>query len=275
MGHEATVRSIPAAQIYRVETLQMLKRIVFVILFSLALAFLISQKQSFIQIIDHPISQVNVSGHFTNLSDRDIQEKLSSVIGTGFLVADLDALKAEVELLPWVYRTTVTRVWPGEIQLAIEEQVAVSYWNQVSFVNSEGVVFTPSSISQSLALPLLVGLSENSSAKRVEMLGTLDYLQQQMKVFGLSVNELELKPRGVWELTFKNGISVALGEFDEKSKSGLQALDSKLERVGKVFSTGAGLEINNIERIDARYPNGVAIKWKEMALLDSTKSYRK
>ena len=53
-----------------------------------------------------------------------------------------------------------------------------------------------------------------------------------------------------------------MGEISLNDRLGEQTLMAKLERVGKVFSSHAGLDAQNIRRIDARYPNGVAIKWR-------------
>jgi cell division protein FtsQ len=62
-------------------------------------------------------------------------------------------------------------------------------------------------------------------------------------------------------MNLSNGVAVAMGEIRLSDREGQQTLDAKLERVGKVFSARASIETKNISRIDARYPNGVAIKW--------------
>jgi len=276
--HDATARTVIAEQVgaisgdtvYRAETVYMLKRVAFVVALLSALAFLLSQKASLIQAIDHPISKIQVSGEFKNLNRENVQSELASIHGMGFLAVNLDKVKTRVESLPWVYRATVTRVWPGEIQLTVVEQEAVSYWNQNSLLNSQGDVFTPKVRGVTIALPVLIGAKNSSAQMRIEMFNMFSYLQEQIQVYGVNINQMELKSRGVWDMTLKNGISVALGNLDSSSKMGLDNLDAKLERVGKIFSARAGVQIEGIERIDARYPNGVAIKWKDKIATSKT-----
>jgi len=269
--HEATARTVIAEQVgaisvdttYRAETVYMLKRVIFVIALLSALVFLLSQKASLIQVIDHPVSKIQVSGEFNNLSRETVQSELASIHGEGFLAVNLDEVKARVESLPWVYRATVTRVWPGEIQLTVFEQEAVSYWNENSLLNSQGDVFTPEVRGIPTELPILIGAKVSSAHMRIEMFNMFSYLQEQIQVYGVNISQMELKSRGVWDMTLKNGISIALGNLDSSNKTGLENLDAKLERVGMIFSARAGIQIGSIERIDARYPNGVAIKWKD------------
>jgi cell division protein FtsQ len=276
MSHDAAVTSvgqgagsISSVEIYRDEAALILKRIAMTVILAIVIAFLLSNKASVLQVIDHPISSVKVSGDLTFLKQETVEHSLSALMGSGFLMADLDEIKKTVELLPWVHQATVSRIWPGEIRLLLSEQVAVGYWNDTSFINADGDVFTPEKIGSDvvdglIGLPLLVGANEYGREKRLRMLNTLSYIQNGLQQYGLGLTQLELEPRNVWDLKLSNGIGIAIGELDMVSASGLQTLETKIERIGTVFSARAGIEINNIERIDARYPNGVAIKWKAL-----------
>ena len=183
---------------------------------------------------------------------------MPTVIGSSFLMADLDGIKAKMEALPWVDYATVTRVWPSGIDLKIKEQVAVSYWNDEAFINKNGVIFQPEYVDKKLSLPVLFGVSDKSPALRIEMLAVLARLQVLLNQYKLGIAELELKPRGVWDVLLDNGISVALGA---------QPLEEKVHRLGAVFTQRSGIDLENVKRIDARYPNGVAVEWKEQIML--------
>jgi cell division protein FtsQ len=142
--------------------------------------------------------------------------------------------------------------------LEVEEQVAVSYWNHASFINNKGVVFKPDYVDENLDLPILLGINDKSPTTRIEMLAVLKRLQVLLNEYELSVVQLELKPRGVWDILLENGISVALGA---------QPLEDKVHRLGAIFSQGSGIDLATVKRIDARYPNGVAVEWKEKIML--------
>jgi len=271
MSHEAAVRSVSqgvsADQLYRAESMRLLKRIMFVVMVLTVLLVLQNQKAVLIQLVDHPIAQLKVKGEFKSLKAEQVRGSLSGVIGSGFLMTDLLRIKARVEQLPWVHSAMVKRVWPGEIQLTVQEQVPVSYWNQNSFINAQGHVFSPKAIDLNFELPQLVGVNELHSEQRIEMLKLLGHINSEIKQYGVSVQELELKSRGVWEAQLNNKIQVALGVIHGVDNRQEKKLNAKLERVGKIFTNGQRIELDQIEKIDARYPNGVAIKWKKVSLV--------
>jgi len=278
MSHEAAVRTVSQGvstdQLYRAESMQLLKRIMFVVMVLSVLLVLLNQKAALIQLVDHPISQLKVEGEFKSLKAEQISDALSGVIGSGFLMVDLLQIKARVEQLPWVHSAMVKRVWPGEIQLTVQEQEPVSYWNQDSFLNAQGHIFSPEYLNLNFKLPKLVGVKELHAARRIEMLTVLEHINSEIKQYGVSVQTLELNPRGVWEAQLNNDIQVALGVIHGVDNSQDKKLNAKLERVGKIFTNGQRIELDQIEKIDARYPNGVAIKWKKVSLVAGANASR-
>ncbi|MFT5716734.1 MAG: cell division protein FtsQ [Oleiphilaceae bacterium] len=235
-----------------------LKRVLFVLALLVVLLIVTSQKQWFLELIDHEITTINVEGELRNVTRIQIEQALPELIGSSFLMADLGGIKVKTEALPWVDYATVTRVWPSGMILEVEEQVAVSYWNHASFINNKGVVFKPDYVDENLDLPILLGINDKSPTTRIEMLAVLKRLQVLLNEYELSVVQLELKPRGVWDILLENGISVALGA---------QPLEDKVHRLGAIFSQGSGIDLATVKRIDARYPNGVAVEWKEKIML--------
>ncbi len=238
--------------------LGVMKRVLFVLVLLTITLILTSQKQWFLQLVDHEIKQISVKGDLYNLTPKQVEKALPALIGSSFLTADLDSIKAQVEELPWVNHVTVTRVWPSDIVLTIKEQVAASYWNSNAFLSKEGEIFQPENVDVNLGLPVLLGANDDKPSVRIGMLSVLAHLKTLLAEYKLGVVELELKPRGVWDVLLNNGISVSLGA---------QPLDEKIHRLGTVFTKGAGIDFANIKRIDARYPNGVAVEWKEPIML--------
>lgn len=245
------------------ETVQMLKRVLTFMVICIALTVLITKRDVLLQVIDHPVSSIKVTGAFSYLKEAEVTQTLGDLVGAGFIATDLQDIQSRVEALPWVNDATVSRVWPGEVKLLINEQVAVSQWNNDGLLNAQGLVFNPVDISTDLrSLPKLIGSESFSADKKNMMLSTLTILQDGLSGYGLNVSVLELKPRNVWNMTLSNGIAVSMGEIKLNELEGRQAFEAKLERLGKVFSTASNIDTTNIARIDARYPNGVAIKWR-------------
>jgi len=216
-----------------------------------------TQRQFLLALVDHNIVEIKVFGELNHLSSKQIESRLETYLQTSFLTADLQQLKADVESLPWVYRSTVSRVWPGKISVSVEEQVAVAYWNAGAYLNALGDIFTPAKFVIAGEMPRLSGPESSEQHVRAEMLETLKDLQVLLQAYDLRAAQLQLKPRGVWDVTLDNGILIALGQLP---------FESKIERLGAVLSNASGDAIDRIEEVDARYPNGVAIKWKEIVV---------
>jgi cell division protein FtsQ len=50
---------------------------------------------------------------------------------------------------------------------------------------------------------------------------------------------------------------------------GRDEIAEKIRRLVIVWQSGLSLQSDSIETIDLRYPNGLAVSWKESALADS------
>jgi len=98
--------------------------------------------------------------------------------------------------------------------------------------------------------------------ERQEILNLLAYIQNELAVFKLQIVSLEQGLRGDWVLQLDNGIKVILGKVDLLSNE-LRSLDNKLERVGKLLMNEAVVKIETIQSLDTRYPNGIAVEWKD------------
>lgn len=249
-------------ELARKHFMRMMKRSIFVLVLLLTLVVLINEKHRLVLMFDHPIEKVSVSGALTYQDSDALKEHVGHFVGQGFLSADLERVKQHVESLPWVYQATVSRVWPGEIKATIEEQIAVGYWNSVGLINGEGALFLPDVIPQDLVLPRLQYEHISNDAERLEMYQLFNYIQQELSVFSLQVLSLTQEARGTWELTLSNGIDVVLGHINQQDDSKI-ALDDKLERVGKLLNGKNDISPDKINRLDTRYPNGIAVQWND------------
>ncbi len=249
-------------ELAREHLMRTVKRSVLVLILLVMAVVLINEKQNIIKLIDHPIERMTVVGQFSHLDSEMLKEHVSHFIGEGFLSADLETVKRYVELLPWVYQARVSRVWPGEIHILIEEQTAVSYWNDEGFINAQGQLFIPLKVDTKMPIPALSYQGTLDDKDRVEMYMLFKYIEHELQLSNLEAVQLKQSLRGAWEVTLANGIEVALGHID-LSHDNKKALDDKLERVGKLFMAKSNIALENIEKLDTRYPNGIAVQWKD------------
>jgi cell division protein FtsQ len=64
---------------------------------------------------------------------------------------------------------------------------------------------------------------------------------------------LELTPYFTWKLRLDNGMMLQLGHKD---------ILTRLAHFVKVYPKIVGSRVADIEYVDLRYPNGVAVRWK-------------
>ena len=89
--------------------LNSLKRVLFVLAMLAVLLVVNAQKQWFLQLIDHEITTINVESELKHVTQVQIEQILPGVIGSSFLMADLEGIKLKIEALPWVSDATVDR----------------------------------------------------------------------------------------------------------------------------------------------------------------------
>ena len=87
-----------------------------------------------------PLTRVDLKGDFEKTSKAELEAALPRISGN-FFAADLAEVRAGVERLPWVRHVAVRRVWPGRLEISIEEHVALARWGDDALVNTYGETF--------------------------------------------------------------------------------------------------------------------------------------
>lgn len=193
-----------------------------------------------------PIRVIEVHGELHHHSSQLLQRTISDRLRGGILTADLGALKAAAEQLPWVGRASLRRVWPDRLQVQIEEHRPIARWNADGLVTAEGVVFHPDSSSIPPGLPLLEG--DDKRAPEVAR----RYLEwrERLALVAHLIDTLAVDARGDWRLRLVNGIDLRLGTGPVEER-----LARFIETLQQIEAAGRPL------MVDMRYSNGFAVKW--------------
>jgi cell division protein FtsQ len=194
-----------------------------------------------------PVSQVVLRGELKNTSAAQIEAALPRLAGNGagnFFAVNLAEVRAAVERLPWVRRVSVRRVWPGGLEVSIEEHVALARWGDDRLVNTYGEAF---SAKTAATLPSFVAPGGTSAevARRYrsfsEILAPLD----------TRVERIVLSPRHAWQLRLANGLHVMLGRDADLA-------EARLRQFVEVYP-----KTKPHEYVDLRYPNGFAVRTRD------------
>jgi len=201
-------------------------------------------------LMDRPIDSVVINGAFERVSAMQVKQALEPHVRTGFLSADLEAMRTDVVAIPWVSRATVRRRWPGVIELGVTEEEAVACWGSAGLLNADGRLFVTEAAHVPAELPRLSG--PDGSEARVAAL-YFD-IERRLEQRGLAAVRLALDARGAWTFELSNGIRVRLGG---------ESLGQRLTRFFAALDGVVAPRVAEIEYVDMRYTNGFAIGWRD------------
>ncbi|MGC8520509.1 MAG: cell division protein FtsQ/DivIB [Steroidobacteraceae bacterium] len=206
--------------------------------------------------LNRPIRDVRVSGSFEHVTPPAVERAVAAQAeGSGILTVNLARVRAAVDALPWVARSSVSRIWPDELAVRVHEQVALAGWNGHGLVNRAGKVFLRGPASVPPGLPSLSGprgTSQQVTRRYLRMSG-------QLEPEGFSIASLTLDARGTWQFTLNDGITVRLGRSQ---------LAARFEKFVNVALAIVKRRAGDISYIDMRYMNGFAIGWRTGAPRD-------
>lgn len=204
------------------------------------------------QVNNQKIETVVINGNLIFVSEDKIRATVGHFVSDRLVAVDLEELKIELETLPWVSKVAVLREWPNKLIIQVEEELAIARWGETQLLNQYGQIFLPESINAQLDLPLLTG-PENSEQKVMQQYQQFNLLLYPL---GVRMRDLSVNERGAWTLVLTNGVEVRLGR-DE--------VLARLRRLVVFLESNQSDQLRNIETIDLRYSNGIAVSHKKIA----------
>lgn len=181
-----------------------------------------------------------------------------------FFTADLDAVRNAFEAVPWVRKATVRREWPNKLIVTLEEHQPLGTWGDDGrLLSVKGDVFTANlaEAEEDGELPLFSG----PVGSEKEVLARFTEFNAWFAAANLAANSVLLSDRYAWSVKLNNGMAVELGR--EQSKT---TLKERVDRLTAIYPQLVARLQDQIESVDMRYPNGLAVKARTLAFgLDS------
>jgi cell division protein FtsQ len=187
-----------------------------------------------------PVTGVELQGTLKNTSAAEIRAALPRA-AENFFAVDLAEVRASVEKLPWVRRVTVRRVWPGRLEVSVEEHVALARWGDDALVNTHGERFMAKTM---VALPLYTGPGGSAA----EVTRRYRRFEEIVAPLGTRVERVVLTQRHAWQLRLGNGMHVMLGRDPDQA-------EQRLQKFVEVYP-----KTKASDYVDLRYPNGFALR---------------
>ena len=202
-----------------------------------------------ISMLDRDFNSLRVVNNPQHTTPQALRGQLEPLFGQSYFATDLSRVKSRVEMLPWVRSAAVGREWPGTLTVSVLEHEPVAHWNGESLVSEKGVVFSPAEASLA-GLPGLHG----PRGKAGEVLDRARGFSDELESLGLELESLRLEARGAWTLLLSNGIRVSLGR---------DRVNERFQRFMTVYESRLAPIAASITGVDARYGNGVAVRWRD------------
>jgi len=199
-----------------------------------------------------PLSRVVVDGGLEHLRREQLEAVVTAAVSGNYFTVDIEAVRQAAASLEWVENATVQRAWPNTLVIGVRERTPFARWGDSALVNRSGEVFRPSSLDGLGELPLLEG-PDDRGREVVRRFVLLDLVFRDVGRGG--VRRLRLDERGGWSLWLEAGPTILLGT---------ETVEPRLARVLGVLQR-MGEDAGQIEVIDARYANGMAVRWKAAA----------
>lgn len=201
------------------------------------------------QHLDAPLRVVAVDGEIRHLRRAEIEDLVSRHIDGGFLTLDMQGLRDQLELHPWIAAARARREWPNALHLHLVEEAPVARWGDHEFLNGRGQVLPGVADNDFTNLPQLMG----PDGQQAQMMADLQRFAARLAPDGLRIDRLERSATGV-QLRLAGAIDLILGR---------EQVDARLERFLVVWRGALMARRGALASADARYDNGVAVRWRE------------
>ena len=206
--------------------------------------------------IDTPLSRIMVGGKFNHLQEQELAELVNIEIDGGFLSMNLNQLRQELQSHPWIHQVSVRREWPSTLKVEVIEEVPIARWGKQGFLNRLGDQLSLPDNSNLQSLPVL----EADFGSSQDMIAQYLLLAELLAPTDLKLTELQRDAVGAWQVETASGVKIVLGR---------DQIIEKIRRLVMVWGSGLDVQLNNIATIDLRYPNGLAVSWRDQDLAAS------
>lgn len=199
------------------------------------------------------LHQVVIASPIGQVTAAQLEYAAASSLRGNFFTVDLGAAREAFEKLPWVRHAQLRRVWPGTVEVTLEEHAAAAFWRDtesadVRLLNTFGEIFDAAS---NAALPVFSGPPDAGKlmlSRRQEIDGVLQAANKK-------VTELTLSNRFAWQARLADNMLIELG----RDQGGDGKTLARLQRFVAVLASTEEQLGAPIHVADLRYPNGFAV----------------
>jgi len=206
------------------------------------------------------VKQIVVTGELVRLDQQQLVQEVEEKLQGGILTLDMSRLRDELMAIPWAKNIELIKHFPNTLEVQVYEEKALVRWNNSGYISHEGEFIHSMQYEDLMSLPQLQSARvsmeghphslSNDQAAQVAM-SLYHRLNSVVLSEGRQIQSLTESAAGGWTMTWDNGLSIDIGRKDH------------LQRTRHVMAAWQRLPVEmraSLERIDARYENGVAVR---------------
>ena len=137
---------------------KIIKRVILLIALSVAFFFLFS-------LLNQSVTKIQYVKEMKRVSPDELRGISTKIYDEGFLQINLSDIKEEIGQVNWVKSVSLERQWPDQINILIEEEDIIGWWNKDSIINSKGNLFSLITGAAEVSSLLLSSCSSNIFCK--------------------------------------------------------------------------------------------------------------
>ena len=197
-----------------------------------------------------PIKEVKIAG-MQHVNHAEVQRLLIPLVNKGFFAVSVEHIKESLAQFPWVADASVRRVWPNQIIIQVAEKSPLARWNEDKLLSTSGELFSPTRDTYPVGLPQFIG----PEGVQLKMMENYAQVKPLLAALQAKIIRFEMSPAHVWNLTLDNGIKLHIGHKD---------ILTRVADFVKVYPKIIGDRASEVDSVDLRYSNGLAVRWKTM-----------
>lgn len=200
------------------------------------------------RVLDQPLTTYVVNGELSAAERQTVRKVLSGVPATGILSADLEVVSDAVQEIPWAREVSIKRRWPDALEVTLHRAQPVARWGDTEYVSASGELLSlPDDYP---GLPRF-DVRQNTPQQAMEVYRLLDQISARES---LPIERLMQNAQGEWTVQFADGLQVHLGA---------EQLNQRMHRFLLVYRRVLLSDDRVAAYVDARYANGVAVRYED------------
>ena len=193
-----------------------------------------------------PLAKVEVTGDLHRLDHQRLRTRLLPATTGGFFDVDVLGIRQIVEQIPWVKDVQISRRWPDQLVININERQPLARWGEMALLDQSGERFAVERLDEFVGLPGLSG--PEGSEQRVT--NGLRFLLQALAELPGGVNQVALNGRDEWRVSGSDGVVITFSGNPQQAP---------LKRLIQVYRQELIPHWGKVSSVDLRYSDGLAV----------------